>query len=118
MEQVGIAGSNDNISAMLKVMKAQGFIEKVKNHGHYRDDDGKVRRHGTFYVNTDKIVFREQIGGEAFDQQGTRTLYLRYLSFLSSDSCEYLLEYRRLILEERFGRRYCALYSHTWKKAA
>jgi hypothetical protein len=118
MEQVGIAGSNDNISAMLKVMKAQGFIEKVKNHGHYRDDDGKVRRHGTFYVNTAKVMFREQIGGEAFDQQGVHTLYLLYLSFLSSDACEYLLEYRRLMMEERYRRRIRALYSHTWKKAA
>jgi len=118
MVQAGIAGSNDNISAMLKVMKAQGFIEKVKPHGHYRDDDGKVRRHGTFYVNTAKIMFREQIGGEAFDQQGMCNVYLLYLTFLSSNSCEYLLEYRRLTMEERYRRRIRALHSHTWKKAA
>ena len=99
-------------------MKAQGFIEKVKNYGCFQDEDGKVRRHGNFYVNTAKVMFREQIGGEAMDQQGTYSLYLLYLSFLSSDSCEYLLEYRRLMLEERFRRRIRALYSHTWKTAA
>jgi hypothetical protein len=122
MEQVGVSGHNDKVAAMLKVMKAEGFIEKVKNHGHFQDADGKVRRHGNFYVNTAKVIFREQIGGEAFDQQGTHGLYLLYLSFLSSDSCEYLLEYRRLTLEERYRRRIRALYSHTWitatKKAA
>jgi hypothetical protein len=118
MNQVGISGHNDKVAAMFKIMKAQGLIEKVKNHGQFQGDDGQVRTHGNFYVNTAKIVFREQIGGEAFDQQGIHNLYLLYLSFLSSDSCEYLLEYRRLILEERFRRRYCALYSHTWKKAA
>jgi hypothetical protein len=118
MEQVGIAGSNDNISAMFKIMTAQGFIEKVKNYGCFQDADGKVRRHGNFYINTAKIMFREQIGGEAFDQQGVHILYLLYLSFLSSDSCEYLLEYRRLMSEERYRRRIRALYSHTWKKAA
>lgn len=118
MEQVGISGHNDKVAAMLKVMKAQGFIERVKGHGCYRNEDGTVRRHGTFYVNTAKVMFREQIGGEAFDQQGMGRLYLLYLSFVSSDSCEYLLEYRRLVLEERFRRRIRAWYSHTWKLAA
>ena len=100
-------------------MKAQGFIEKVKDHGQFpRDADGQLRTHGNFYVNTGKVVFREQIGGEAMDQPGTHILYLLYLTFLSSDSCEYLLEYRRLMLEERFRRRVRALYSHTWKMAA
>ena len=57
MEQVGIAGSNDNISAMFKVMKAQGFIEKVKNHGHYPGRRRKgaetrqlLRQHGEDHV--------------------------------------------------------------------
>lgn len=118
MGQVGISGHNDKVAAMLKVMKAEGFIEKVKNHGQFQDADGQVRTHGNFYVNTSKVIFREQISGEAFDQQGTHNLYLLYLSFLSSDSCEYLLEYRRLMLEERYRRRVRALYSHTWKMAA
>lgn len=118
MRQVGISGSNDNILAMFRIMMAEGFIEKIKNYGYFQDADEKVRRHGTFYVNTAKIIFREQIGGEAFDQQGTHILYLLYLSFVSSDCCEYLLEYRRLVLEERYRRRIRALYSHTWKKAA
>ena len=118
MIQVGICGHNDKVAAMLKVMKAQGFIEKVKDHGQFQDADGQVRTHGNFYVNTAKVVFREQIGGEAFDQQGMCRVYLLYLSFVSSDSCEYLLEYRRLVLEERFRRRIRALYSHTWKQAA
>ena len=68
-------------------------------------------------VNTGKVVFREQIGREAMDQPGIHMLYLLYLTFLSSDSCEYLLEYRRLILEERYRRRIRDLYSHTWKTA-
>ena len=118
MEQVGISGHNDKVAAMFKVMKAEGFIEKVKAHGHFQGEDGQVRTHGNFYVNTAKTMFREQIGGEAFDQQGTHTLYLLYLTFLSSDSCEYLLEYRRLMLEQRYSRRIRALYSHTWKMAA
>jgi hypothetical protein len=118
MEQVGISGHNDKVAAMFKVMKAEGFIEKAKNHGHFLDEEGRVRTHGNFYVNTAKIMFREQIGGEAFDQQGMCNLYLLYLSFLSSDSCEYLLEYRRLMLKERFRRRVRACHGHTWKMAA
>lgn len=114
MNQVGIKGHNDKVSAFLKIMKDRGYIEKVKNYGNFKDEDGRVRKHGNFYVNTAKIVFGEQIGGKAMDQPGTRTLYLLYLSFLSSDLCEYLLEYRRLMLEERFRRRIRGLYSHTW----
>ena len=117
MNQVGIKAYDDKTAAFLKVVKAQGFVEKVKNYGCFKDADGKVRGHGNFYVNTAKVMFREQIGGEAMDQPGIHILYLLYHSFLSSDSCEYLLEYRRLILEERFRRRIRDLYSHTWKKA-
>jgi len=118
MEQVGIAGSNNNITAMFKIMKAQGFIEKVKNYGCFQDADGNVRRHANFYVNTAKVVFREQMDQEAADQPDTHIMYLLYLTFLSSDSCEYLLEYRRLIVEERFRRRIRGLYGYSWKRAA
>ena len=122
MLQAGIKGHNDNITDFLKVMKGQGFIEKAKNYGYYKQPDGSVRKHANFYVNTAKVVFREQIVAEATDQPGNPLLYLLYLTFLSSDSCEYLLEYRRLTLEERYRRRVRGLYSHTWlhadKKAA
>lgn len=115
MRQAGIKGHNDNIAAFLKVIKAQGFIEKAKNYGYYQQADGTVRKHANFYVNTAKVVFREQIVAAATDQPGTSSLlYLLYLTFLSSDSCEYLLEYRRLVLEERYRRRIRDLYSHTW----
>ena len=81
------------------------------------------------------VVFREQVMAPVrlvvfgdgditgtTDQPSIPPLYLLYLTFLSSDSCEYLLEYRRLTLEERYRRRIRDLYSHTWlhagKKAA
>lgn len=137
MVRAKMKGHNDNIAAFLKVMKAQGFIEKAKSYGYRTQADGTVRKHGNFYVNTAKVVFREQVttpvhtatvvfrdrgNTEATDQPSIPSLYLLYLSWLTSDSCEYLLEYRRLVLEERYRRRIRALYSHTWlhagKKAA
>ena len=135
MRQAGIKGHNDNITAFMKAMKGQAFIEKVKNYGYYRQPDGSVQKHANFYVNTAKVVFREQVMAPVrpvvfgdgditgtTDQPSIPPLYLLYLTFLSSDSCEYLLEYRRLTLEERYRRRIRDLYSHTWlhagKKAA
>jgi hypothetical protein len=118
MNRAGIKAHNDKVAAFLTALKREGYIEKVKNYGHFQDADGTVRKHGNFYVNTSKVVFRQQMGKEAMNQQGTHTLYLLYLSFLSSDLCEYLLEHRRLVMEERFRRRVCDLYGHTWKVAA
>ena len=118
MNRVGIKAHNDKVAAFFAVMKGHGFIEKVKNYGHFRDADGEVRQHGNFYVNTAKVVFREQMGNEAINQQGIQSLYLLYLSFLSSDYCEYLLEHRRLVLDDRFQRRILDLYGHIKRAAA
>ena len=58
MNRVGISGSNDNVSAFFAILKREGFVDKAKNYGHYRDAYGAVRKHGNFYVNTAKVVFR------------------------------------------------------------
>jgi hypothetical protein len=120
MNRVGIKGHNNNVAAFLATLKQQGFIEKAKNYGNFQGADGKVRKHGNFYVNTAKVLFREQIvGEEAMDQpRHVHTLYLLYLSFLSSDFCEILLEHRRLNVEERYARRVVALFRQKRMRAA
>ncbi|MBV9123674.1 MAG: hypothetical protein JO112_09985, partial [Planctomycetes bacterium] len=118
MNRAGIKAHNDKVAAFFAALKREGFIEKAKNYGHFRDTDGQVRKHGNFYVNTAKVVFRQQMGEEALNQQGVYSLYLLYLSFLSSESCDFLLELRRVNVDQRFRRRVRDLYGHTWNVAA
>jgi len=118
MNRVGIKAHNDKVRDFLFALKRNGFVAKAKNYGHFRDFDGQVRKHGNFYLNTSKVMFREQMGEDAINQQGTFILYLLYLSFLSSEYCEYLLELRRGVLDERFRRRIRDLYGYTRMAAA
>ena len=115
MNKAGIKAHNDKVAAFLRMVKDSGFIGKSKNYGHFQDADGQLRRHGNFYVNSGKVVFQEQLG-EVTNQQVVYNMYLLYLSFLSSDTYDYLLEYRRLILDESFGRRIRDLYGQGKKK--
>lgn len=128
MGQVGIKGHNDKVAAFLAALQAGGFVAKAKNYGHFRDADGGVRRHGTFYVNTAKVAFVQQVAaeevdvevGEGSDQAGGGVVvHLHYyLSFLDSERLEHLLEHRRLTADERYRRRVRGWYRPGWRAAA
>src|SRR5262249_17445307 len=100
INRVGIKSHNDKVRDFLFALRNHGFIEKAKNYGHFKDAKGQLRQHGNFYSNTVKVVFRQQLTEIASDQTNKIHVYLLYLSFASSDSCDYLLEHRRLTVNE------------------